>query len=129
MVEAGSALCVPGNHDVKLMRKLQGRQVQITHGLAQTLAEIEALDLSEDDRQLFRSQVAIFLDNLVSHYVLDGARLVVAHAGMKQEMQGRGSGQVRDFALYGETTGETDAFGLPVRYDWASEYRGRATVV
>ena len=65
----------------------------------------------------------------MSHYVLDGGKLVVAHAGMKQEMQGRGSGKVRDFALYGETTGETDEFGLPVRHDWASEYRGAAMVV
>ena len=65
----------------------------------------------------------------MSHYVLDGGKLVVAHAGMKQEMQGRGSGKVRDFALYGETTGETDEFGLPVRYDWAREYRGEAMVV
>ena len=64
-----------------------------------------------------------------SHYVLDGGKLVVAHAGMKEEMQGRGSGKVREFALYGETTGETDEFGLPVRYNWAAEYRGRATVV
>src|SRR3712207_7267695 len=35
----------------------------------------------------------------------------------------------RSFALYGETTGETDEFGLPVRYPWAAEYRGRAMVV
>ncbi|HEX6987246.1 MAG TPA: polynucleotide kinase-phosphatase, partial [Planctomycetaceae bacterium] len=66
---------------------------------------------------------------LVSHYVLDDGKLVVAHAGMKQEMQGRGSRRVRDFALYGETTGETDEFGLPVRHNWAAEYRGPATVV
>ena len=44
-------------------------------------------------------------------------------------MQGRGSAKVRDFALFGETTGETDEFGLPVRYNWAAEYRGRASVV
>jgi protein phosphatase len=36
---------------------------------------------------------------------------------------------VRTFALYGETTGETDQFGLPVRYPWATDYRGRATVL
>ena len=60
---------------------------------------------------------------------LDDGKLVVAHAGMKEEMQGRGSGKVRDFALYGETTGETDEFGLPVRYNWAAEYRGKAMVV
>ena len=129
MVEAGTALCVPGNHDMKLLRKLQGRQVQVTHGLAQTLGEIDALQVSEDERKSFCEGAAKFLDGLVSHYVLDEGRLVVAHAGMKQEMQGRGSGRVRDFALYGETTGETDEFGLPIRYNWAAEYRGSAMVV
>ena len=127
MVEAGSALCVPGNHDMKVMRALTGRKVQITHGLGRTLAEIDAL--SDDVRDAFKKALAAFLDDLVSHYVLDGGKLVVAHAGMREEMQGRGSGKVRDFALYGETTGETDEFGLPVRHNWAAEYRGGATVV
>jgi polynucleotide kinase-phosphatase len=120
---AGSALCVPGNHDIKLKRKLDGRDVTVSHGLDRTLAE---LDLESPE---FRTEVQKFLDGLVSHYVFDDGRLVVAHAGMKQEMQGRGSAKVRDFALFGETTGETDEFGLPVRYNWASEYRGRASVV
>ncbi len=127
MVEAGQALCVPGNHDVKLMRKLQGRQVQIKHGLAESLAEIEALP--EDMRETFSNQMADFIRGLVSHYVLDDGRLVVAHAGLKETLQGRGSSKVRDFALYGETTGETDEFGLPIRYNWAAEYRGKAMVV
>jgi protein phosphatase len=123
MVEAGSALCVPGNHDIKLVRNLRGRDVQITHGLDRSLAELDPLDGAD------RNEVRDFLDGLVSHYVLDDGRLVVAHAGMKEEMQGRGSGKVRDFALYGESTGETDEFGLPVRWNWAAEYRGRAMVV
>ncbi len=123
MVAAGTALVVPGNHDMKLLRKLRGRDVQITHGLAESLEQLAR----EDDA--FRDRVADFLDGLVSHYVLDDGRLVVAHAGMKEELQGRGSGRVRDFALYGETTGETDEFGLPIRYDWAAEYRGSAHVV
>lgn len=127
MVEHRSALCVPGNHDVKLLRKLQGRNVQITHGLANSLAEIDTLP--DDVREPFCKELAEFLDGLVSHYVLDDGQLVVAHAGMKEEMQGRGSGKVRDFALYGETTGESDEFGLPVRYNWAAEYRGSAMVV
>jgi protein phosphatase len=127
MVRRGSALCVPGNHDMKLLKKLRGRDVQITHGLAQSLAEIDALP--DDIRTSFCDALADFFDGLVSHYVLDGGKLVVAHAGMKEEMQGRGSGRVRDFALYGETTGETDEFGLPVRYNWAAEYRGSAMVV
>ena len=127
MVLGGSALCVPGNHDMKLLKKLRGKNVQITHGLADTLAEIDALP--QEVRGPFCDDLAGFLDGLVSHYVLDDGKLVVAHAGMKEEMQGRGSGKVRDFALYGETTGETDEFGLPVRFDWASEYRGQAMVV
>jgi protein phosphatase len=123
MVEAGTALCVPGNHDVKLLRKLRGKDVKISHGLADSLAQ---LDLETPE---FRKQVSDFIDELVSHYVLDDGKLVVAHAGMKENMQGRGSGAVRSFALFGETTGETDEYGLPVRYDWAAEYRGRAMVV
>lgn len=127
MIQTGSAMCVPGNHDMKLMRKLRGKDVQITHGLANSLAEIDAIP--EEARAAFRKELADFLDGLISHYVLDDGKLVVAHAGMKAEMQGRGSARVRDFALYGETTGETDEFGLPVRFNWAAEYRGSAMVV
>ena len=122
-VSAGSALCVPGNHDAKLLRKLRGRDVKLTHGLAQTLEQLAA------EPPEWRLRVAEFIDSLVSHYELDGGRLVVAHAGMKEELQGRASHAVRAFALYGETTGESDDFGLPVRYPWAGDYRGRAQVV
>lgn len=122
-VASGAALCVPGNHDVKLMRKLRGRDVQVTHGLAESLEQLAA------ESDAFRRDVADFIDRLVSHYVLDDGKLVVAHAGMKESMQGRGSGAVREFALYGETTGETDELGLPVRHNWAAEYRGKAMVV
>jgi protein phosphatase len=123
MSQAGTALSVPGNHDIKLKRKLEGRDVTVSHGLDRTLQELE------QQTPEFRADVQKFLDGLVSHYVFDEGRLVVAHAGMKAEMQGRGSAKVRDFALFGETTGETDEFGLPVRYNWAAEYRGRASVV
>ena len=123
MVAEGTALCVPGNHDMKLMKKLKGRDVQMTHGLADS---VQQLDKESPE---FKQAVIKFLDDLVSHYVFDDGKLVVAHAGMKEEMQGRGSGKVRDFALYGETTGETDDYGLPVRYNWAAEYRGAAMVV
>ena len=123
MVAAGTALCVPGNHDVKLMRKLRGKDVQVNHGLAETLGQLER------ESEAFKSEVADFIDSLISHFVLDAGRLVVAHAGMKQRYIGRASGRVRDFALYGETTGETDSFGLPERLDWAADYRGPAAVV
>jgi protein phosphatase len=122
-VAAGTGFCVAGNHDVKLSRKLRGKDVKITHGLAESLAQLEATTAE------FKRDAAEFLDGLVSHYVFDGGKLVVAHAGLKEEMHGRGSGAVRAFSMYGETTGETDEFGLPVRYNWAQDYRGRAMVV
>ena len=122
-VGGGTAYCVAGNHDVKLSRKLNGRDVKVTHGLAESIAQLEG------ETPQFRTEIADFLDKLVSHYVFDGGRLVVAHAGLREEMHGRGSGAVRSFAMYGETTGETDEYGLPVRYNWAADYRGRAAVV
>jgi polynucleotide kinase-phosphatase len=126
MVDRGQALCVPGNHDIKFMRAIWGKKVQITHGLEDSLRQFKIYDESYHG---FSRIAAEFMDTLVSHYVLDDGNLVVAHAGMKEEMQGRGSGKVREFALFGETTGETDDFGLPVRYNWAADYRGRAMVV
>jgi len=123
MVAAGTALCVPGNHEQKLARKLNGRNVQLTHGLPETLSQLEREPAD------FTAEIKTFIEGLVSHYVLDGGKLVVAHAGLKEAYQGRASGRVRSFALYGETTGETDEYGLPVRYPWARDYRGSAAVV
>lgn len=121
-VASGTAFCVAGNHDVKLGRALKGKKVQLTHGLADTMEQLA------EAAEGFRTRVAIFIESLVSHYVLDHGKLVVAHAGLREEMQGRAAGQVRIFALYGETTGENDEYGLPVRYNWAAEYRGKALV-
>lgn len=126
MVADGNALCVPGNHENKLGRYLKGRKVQLTHGLAETVEQLERVDTEDPE---FRKRVGEFIDGLVSHYVLDGGRLVVCHAGLPEKYHGRTSGRVRSHALYGDTTGETDEFGLPVRYPWAEDYRGRAAVV
>jgi protein phosphatase len=126
MVDAGDALCVPGNHDVKFMRAVWGKDVQITHGLGDSLKQFAEADKHWHGLSRIAAE---FINKMISHYVLDDGKLVVAHAGMKEEMQGRGSGKVRDFALFGETTGEIDERGLPVRYNWAAEYRGKAMVV
>lgn len=96
MVQAGHAFCIPGNHDIKLVKALKGRNVQLTHGLAESMEQLGK------ETQEFREEVAKFLDGLVSHYVFDDGKLVVAHAGLKESMQGRGSAAVREFALYGE---------------------------
>ncbi|KRC57000.1 MULTISPECIES: polynucleotide kinase-phosphatase [unclassified Nocardioides] len=123
MVASGNALCVSGNHEAKLVRALRGSKVTVAHGLAESLAQLER------EPEEFRQQALAFMDGLISHYVLDDGRLVVAHAGLKEAYHGRSSGRVRAFALYGDTTGETDEYGLPVRYPWAQEYRAQAMVV
>ena len=123
MVQSGNAYCIAGNHDAKLLKKLRGSNVQLTHGLDKT---IEQLSTQSEE---FITKIKTFLDGLVSHYVFDDGKLVVAHAGLKEKYQGRASRRVRDFCLYGDTTGETDEYGLPVRLPWANEYRGKATVV
>ncbi|WP_027002123.1 polynucleotide kinase-phosphatase [Hugenholtzia roseola] len=123
MVKTGVAYCVPGNHDIKLQKYLRGQKVQLKHGLELTVKQLEG------ESKAFRLAVEKFIYGLISHYVLDEGKLVVAHAGLIEEMQGRASGAVRAFCLYGETTGEIDEFGLPVRHDWAKAYRGKAKVI
>jgi protein phosphatase len=123
MVETGNALCVCGNHEQKLVRALRGRNVKISHGLAESLQQLAA------QPEEFRRRAQKFCADLIAHYVLDNGNLVVAHAGLPEHYHGRASGTVRDFALYGDTTGETDEYGLPVRYPWANDYRGRAMVL
>ena len=123
MVDSGAALAVVGNHDDKFKRHLSGKAVKVSHGLAETIEQFAS------EPPEFAAEMRGWLDGLISHYVLDEGKLVVAHAGLKEEMQGRASGAVRAFAMYGETTGEIDEFGLPVRYNWAADYKGRAKVV
>ncbi len=123
MCAEGSGHCVMGNHDFKLEKWLRGKKVQLSHGLDLTVGELQA----RSDR--FREQVKKFIGDLRSHAWLADGDLVIAHAGLKEEMHGRGSGAVRNFAMFGETTGEVDEFGLPVRLNWARNYAGRAEVI
>lgn len=123
MVEQEVALCVSGNHDDKLYRKLSGRNVHVRHGLELTMAQLEYYD------KAFHNRVREFLGNLPHHILLDKGRLVIAHAGLEERLHGRHSKSVRDLCLYGPTTGEVDAHGLPVRLDWAADYTGIAVVV
>ncbi|MET0822308.1 MAG: polynucleotide kinase-phosphatase [Aeromicrobium sp.] len=123
MVAGDHAVCVSGNHEAKLVRALGRGSVTTSHGLQETLDQLAL----EDDEFVVAARE--FCDALVAHYVLDDGRLVVAHAGLKEKYHGRASSRVRSFALYGDTSGETDEFGLPVRYPWADDYRGAATVL
>ena len=123
MAGAGTALCVAGNRDSELVRVLRGGAAQVTRGMARTLDQLAA------EPESFRAAALDFLHELPSHLVLDEGRLVIAHAGLKEALQGRSSAAARAFALHGDLTGEKDAAGLPVRRIWAAAYRGKALVV
>lgn len=123
MVAENQALCVPGNHDMKLVKKLKGHNVKIAHGLAESLEQIASCPAD------FRQKVVDFFESLPSHFILDSGKLIVAHAGIKESMQGKDSPGVRAFTLYGDVSGETDEYGLPIRKDWGQHYEGEALVV
>ncbi|GAB4216933.1 MAG: hypothetical protein OHK0013_43940 [Sandaracinaceae bacterium] len=127
MHEAGAALVVRGNHDDKLARYLRGRAVTVGHGMQRTVDELAAL--APDERARLGARIAAFVEALPHHLLLDEGRLVVAHAGLAEHLHGTDSRKARAFALYGDTNGEVDGYGLPVRRDWAAHYRGRAVVV
>lgn len=125
LIEKNGAHCVQGNHDDKFARWLAGHRVTISHGLDTSIADVEAHVKTQQDREQLRR----FLAGLPTHVVLDGGNLVVAHAGIREDMIGRSGEKVRVFTLYGDVTGEKDEYGLPVRRDWAANYSGKATIV
>lgn len=119
----GTALLVPGNHDVKFLRWLDGNKVEITHGLDTTIASLKGAN------ECFRDDIRAMIQRLWSHLWLDDGRLVVAHAGILAPMIGRATPRVRRFCLYGDTTGTRDSAGLPIRYHWGLEYAASEAVV
>ncbi|MGC2657000.1 MAG: AAA family ATPase [Bryobacteraceae bacterium] len=121
MVMNGSALTVPGNHDIKFSRWLRGNTVTTANGLNRSIADFQSLHLPLHEAAA--AAFADFLDNPASHYVLDGGKLVVAHAGLGADLQGRCTNIVREMAIFGKLPGE--------EYDlhWAEKYHGRAMVV
>jgi protein phosphatase len=123
MIADGKAYGVLGNHDFKLMRWLEGRDVKISHGLESTVLQFQTQPTG------FAQDMQTFLGTLPTHLVLDAGRLVVAHAGLREDLHNTSSGRERSFAMYGDTTGERDSYGLPIRLDWAMDYSGVAAVV
>src|SRR5579875_3761726 len=77
MVRDGFALCVPGDGDVALLRQIRDGDAEAVHALSVLLTELAR-------EPGLRARVACLLEGLPSHYVLDGGKLVVAHAGMKE---------------------------------------------
>ncbi|MBM3793797.1 MAG: hypothetical protein FJW31_06955 [Acidobacteria bacterium] len=117
--DSGAAYVLPGNHEARLLRWRRGEAVDETAaGFASKRASF-----AEVPPEL-RNAIATFLESSVSHYVLDDGKLVVAHAGLPEHLQGRGSAAVRQFALHGDPVDAAAA--VPA---WVTGYQGRARVV
>ncbi len=123
MCATGLALCVPGNHDVKFRKWLDGHHVAITNGLATTVANFESMSAKD------RAGVSSFIRTLPPYLWLDGGALVVAHAGIKADMIGQTSHKIESFCLFGDTDSGKTASGLPIRYNWAARYDGAPLIV
>ncbi len=123
MAARKEAFAVIGNHDDKFLRWLKGRDVKLANGLERTVQQFAG------ESEAFKTATRRFLQSLPSYAWLDGGRLVVAHAGIKEKMLGRNTAPVRSFCLYGDTSGKLDAAGLPERFNWAIDYSGEPMIV
>jgi diadenosine tetraphosphatase ApaH/serine/threonine PP2A family protein phosphatase len=110
------AFAVRGNHDDKFLRYLKGNQVKIAHGLQNTIDELHAMELPEEElRGLMQ-----FLDSLPHWITLEDGGLLICHAA--PPVKGKKEKFNKQRAIYGVTTGNRDAQGFPERIDWAPEY-------
>jgi protein phosphatase len=127
LVFENGAHYTPGNHCNKLYRFFLGNKVQISHGLETTVAEFESI--TKKDQQSIRKMFMQLYEQAQLYLVLDKQKLVIAHAGIKQELIGKNNSKVKQFVLYGDITGEKHPDGTPVRRDWAKNYHGNAIIV
>jgi protein phosphatase len=127
VIEKKKAFYTPGNHCNKLYRYFLGNKVQESHGLETTVAEYKSLPKKE--QQSIRNKFIDLYEKSPLHLVLDQNQLVIAHAGIKEELIGKSNAKVKTFVLYGDITGEKHPDGSPVRRDWAKDYMGNAIIV
>lgn len=126
-VKRNLAYYVPGNHCNKLYRYFLGNKVQVTHGLETTVAEFQAL--SPKQQQEIRGKFIKLYEHAPLYHQLDQNRLIIAHAGIRQDYIGKFNSKVKTFVLYGDISGEKHPDGSPVRRDWALNYSGPACIV
>lgn len=135
LVEQEKALLVLGNHDDKLLRWLQGRNVKLQHGMETTAAEFEALPPLQ--RTTLTHRVIDLLEHAPLWALCDPEprsqrpipeRIAVAHACWKPSLLGASPQKTRSLCIYGPTTGRT-VDGLPERLDWTLDHPRDAPLV
>ena len=104
-------------------RTLERLDVKVAQGMQLTVEQFERESAD------FRDKTREFLEGLPSYAWLEDGRLLIVHAGIRQDMIGQNSKRVREFCLYGDTSGKLDAKGLPERFNWAADYRGDTMIL
>ncbi|UGB31822.1 bis(5'-nucleosyl)-tetraphosphatase PrpE [Metabacillus sp. B2-18] len=127
LVQKEGAHYSPGNHCNKLYRYFLGNKVQITHGLETTVAEYE--ELPPKKKAEVKKQFMFLYEVAPLYQILDNGKLIVAHAGIREDYIGKNSNAVKTFVLYGDITGKKNPDGTPERRDWAQHYQGKAMIV
>ena len=124
LVESRKAYCVKGNHDNKLYKRLKDpSNIKLDVTDNSTLIDIHNKDIE------YIKGIRNFLKDIPPYLVFDDCNLVVSHAGIKEEFIMKDSNRIYNFCLNGDTTGENDEYGLPIRNDWASLYKGNYIIV
>lgn len=141
------AYCVVGNHDDKLKRYLQGRNVQIRDGLQKTIDQLETYYKIANSGFFNKETLIKFLNSLPSHLILDEGRLAVTHGALKEEYFGLDTPEVKAYCMYGapmkvsspptfsEVKHSVDGMvvdswtGAIRHHPWAEEYKGDTLIV
>lgn len=122
LCKKGQALCIPGNHDEKLMRHLMGHHVIPRGGIETSMAQLEG----KDGHLLNR--IKDFLLDLPTYLILDSGKLLISHAGLKEEHHGKSGRDIREASLFGEGTDDEHGNKQGI-LAWIDSYKGKALVV
>ncbi len=114
----GNFIEVKSNHNKKFYRWLKGKNVNVSFGMQKTVEEF--LSLPESEQEKLRKEYISYYEKCPLYLIIntEKEKIVVAHAGIKDEMIGKTGKKVEAFVLYGETTGRYTEKGFPERVDW-----------
>src|SRR5699024_8422711 len=115
------------NHCDKLYRYFLGNAVQLKHGLETTVQEYKALSTKEQKK--IKHHFMKLYEQAPLYLQLPDVKAIIAHAGIKESLIGKTGRKVKSFVLYGDTTEEFHPDGLPIRRDWAKDYKGKEWII
>ncbi|WP_029522089.1 metallophosphoesterase [Persephonella sp. KM09-Lau-8] len=113
--KTGRFIEIQSNHNLKLYRWFKGRKVNISSGMKKTIDQI--IQMPEKKQEELKEKYIRYYESLPLYLIINGS-VVVAHAGIKDEMIGKVNRKIKDFVIFGETTGRYTEKGFPERLDW-----------